>query len=101
MHLRKKPKRVEAIQVQDILGGRPWPDWFQKALMAEKISLQKNSLTTHIGRQVKTAQALDWIAYDIAQEMVYVVTDRTLRADYEVIPDEYQELPHGYSRPPS
>ena len=101
MRFRKKPKLVEAVQVKDIIGGSPWPDWFQKALMDEKISVQKNSLTTHIGRQVKTAQALDWIAYDIAQEMVYVVTDRTLKADYEVVLDEYQELPHGYSRPPS
>lgn len=84
MHLRKKPKRVEAIQVKDILANQTWPDWFQKALMAEKISIQKNSLTTHIGSQIKTAQALDWIAYDIAQGMVYVVTDRTLKADYEV-----------------
>lgn len=84
MHLRKKPKRVEAFQIKDLLAGGTWPDWLQKAVIDKKISIQKDSLTTHIGRQIKTAYATDWIAYDIGQEQVYCVTDRTLKSDYEV-----------------
>lgn len=85
MRLRKKPKLVDAVQVKDILANSPWPDWLQRAVTAGKITVQRECLTTHIGRQIKTAYATDWIAYDIAQQMVYCVTDRTIQSDYEQV----------------
>lgn len=88
MRFRKKPKLVDAIQVKEIIENSPWPDWLRKAISAGKISIQATSVTTHIGRQMKVAHALDWIAYDIAQEMVYCVTDRTLKADYDALPEK-------------
>lgn len=102
MRFRKRPKIVMAAQVKDILSGEAWPHWLQKAASAGKIHIEKHRVSIVIGEKIKTGRPDDWIAYDTEQQMVYHVSSRVMDMDYETIPDdEYQELPHGYSRPPS
>ncbi len=98
MRFRKRPKVVEAMRVSDITAGNAQPRWLTRAVQDGKIHISNGCVMTLIGRQIKTARPEDWITYDTEQDMVYRVSGPTMETDYEVIDNE---IPHGYSRPPS
>lgn len=87
MRFRKRPKIVEAIPVENILAGDKHPYWLTRSIKIGRVFISQYKVTVTTATTMKS-MTNGFVAWDPVQEMVYGISQRTMKEDYERLEDE-------------